>query len=115
MPVGDYAFKGSARSGGNVLGIDEGRFNVGDVQVEYLGTTMNSVLLRHLAEVTNGHFATVDGIDRALDGLFKDPRFVERTITSDRELALWSAWWLLAAAISAFAMEWFLRKRSGLV
>lgn len=115
MPPGDYAFRGVARSGGTSLGVDEGRFNVGDVNVEYLGTTMNAAMLRRLADVTGGRFTTPDGLDAALEALVTDPRFAARTVTTSRDIALWSSWWLLALAVAAFATEWFLRKRSGLV
>jgi hypothetical protein len=57
----------------------------------------------------------VDGIAEGLSKLLQDVRMAEKTVTEERDVALWSSWWFLALAIAAFATEWFLRKRSGLV
>ena len=115
VPPGDYQYTGRAKRGQATIGTDAGRFSVGDVNVELLGTTMNAALLRRLAEVTNGSFVNVDGIADGLSKLLQDVRLAERTVTEERDVALWSSWWFLALAIAAFATEWFLRKRSGLV
>jgi hypothetical protein len=112
---GDYQYTGRAKRGQTTIGTDAGRFSVGDVNVELLATTMNATLLRRLAEVTNGSFVNVDGIAEGLSKLLQDVRMAEKTVTEERDVALWSSWWFLALAIAAFATEWFLRKRSGLV
>lgn len=115
MTSGDYQFAGRAIRGQTTLGIDNGRFSVGDVNVELLGTTMNTALLRRLAEVTNGSFVTVDGVAEGVTKLLRDSRMAEKTVTDERDIALWSSWWFLAFALAAFSAEWFLRKRAGLV
>ena len=115
LPPGDYQYTGYAIRGTSKLGADAGRFSVGDVNVEFLGTTMNVGLLRRISEATNGAFVTRSTLDQGLQRLLDDRRLADRTVTSERDIALWSSWWLLALAIAMFSAEWFLRKRSGLV
>ncbi|MBU3741803.1 MAG: VWA domain-containing protein, partial [Candidatus Kapabacteria bacterium] len=115
LPAGDYQYTGTAMRGTSKLGSDAGRFSVGDVNVEFLGTTMNVGLLRSIAEATNGTFVTPSTLDAGMQRLLNDRRLADRTVTSERDIALWSSWWLLALAIALFSAEWFLRKRSGLV
>ncbi len=114
LPAGDYFYQGSAAKG-SVLGKDDGRFVVGTESAEYLNLKMNAPLLRSMAEITGGRFYTPNTVSRFLDDLKKHPRFTQTSIVKETELALWNNVWLLMIAITAFALEWFFRKRSGLV
>ena len=56
------------------------------------------------------------GTAKTYDDLVKKLKsFSPRTITQKSEFALWNLPWMLAAAIFFFAVEWFVRKRSGMV
>ena len=46
---GDYTFTGTPAREGAELGRDDGRFSVGDLNVEFLETRMNNALLRQIA------------------------------------------------------------------
>lgn len=78
---------------------------------------MNAALLRTLSERTGGAFFEGDRFDaRALWQRIETlPGFQPRVVTQARTLALWNSWVLLALAITAFAIEWYLRKRYGAV
>lgn len=115
LPPGDYSYKGTARAKGVEIGSDNGRFTVSNVGVEDAAVTMNSSLLRVLTQRSGGQLVRPDDVDRLLDAIRKDSRLKPITRTSDREYALYHLPWLIAAALSAFATEWFLRKRKGLV
>jgi hypothetical protein len=114
LPAGDYFYQGSASKGG-VLGKDDGRFSIGAESAEYLNLKMNAPLLRSMAEITGGKFYTPNTVSGFIEDLKKHPRFNQTTIVRESEIALWNNLWLLMIAISAFAIEWFLRKRSGLI
>ena len=114
---GDYSFRGNALRGKQLLGTDEGRFTVGEIMLEYQSIPMNATLLRTLAERTGGAFYEADHLDaQALwQRIEKLPNFQPRIVTESRTIAVWNSWVLLALAISAFALEWYLRKRYGVV
>ncbi len=114
LPAGDYFYQGSA-SKGSVLGKDDGRFSIGAESAEYLNLKMNAPLLRSMAEITGGKFYTPNTVSRFIEDLKKHPRFNQTSIIRESEIALWNNLWLLMIAISAFAIEWFMRKRSGLI
>lgn len=115
LAPGRYSYTGSATSKGQTIGRDQGTFIVSDVGLEEQTTTMNVSLLRLLAQRTGGRFATIDSVDALIDALLRDPRLRPVVRTSERELALHHLPWIVAIALTAFALEWFLRKRKGLV
>ncbi|MBK9246578.1 MAG: VWA domain-containing protein [Ignavibacteria bacterium] len=115
LSEGDYAFSGSVTVNQKPYGSDNGRFSVGDIALEYQNVRMNSELLRQIAERTGGKFYTPETASALLNDLKKQPTFKERTITQKSEFALWNLPWMLASALLFFAVEWFVRKRSGMV
>jgi hypothetical protein len=115
LPPGDYEFNGVASSRGSSLGSDYGRFVVTDVSVEETALTMNSSLLRLLAERSGGSYAPAPDIEDLITKLKDDPRLQPIVRTADREHALYHTPWFVALSLLSFSLEWFLRKRKGLV
>lgn len=115
LPPGRYTFSGVATSRGVTVGRDQGTFSVSEIGLEEQTTTMNASLLRVMTQRAGGRFGGVDSLDAVLDALMRDPRLRPVVRTSERELALHHLPWIVAVALTAFALEWFLRKRRGLV
>ncbi len=112
---GDYSFNGAAFLNKALLGAENGRFSVGGDGLEYQNTRMNVELLRTIAARTGGKFYTPETAGEFLNDLKHNPLFVEQVITRRSELALWNMPWMLGASLLCFALEWFLRKRAGMV
>lgn len=108
---GDYSFEGIATLNNRVIGMDKGRFSVEDFNLEFLQTRMNETLLQQLAFKTGGIFFTENSYAR-LDSALKFPA---RKIAQSREIELWNRAILLLAIIIVLSVEWFLRKRSGML
>lgn len=115
LPAGDYSFAGRAIVGGKELGSDEGRFTIGEVGLELLQTSMNAELLRTLAERTGGRFYTTRQVGELMRDILSHKGFAPRSIQHRADHQLWNNLYLLLAALAAFAMEWLLRKRSGML
>lgn len=117
LPAGDYVFDGVAKhaESGSEIGREDGRFSVGDVSLEDASLTLNTAFLRSLADRTGARFVTPEKIDKLVDAIAADPRMKSVAKTYDRELVLRHLPWLLLCAITAFAVEWTVRKRRGLV
>lgn len=115
LPEGDYAFSGSVNIGGKPYGTDAGRFSIGKLNIEFQNPRMNSELLRAIAERTGGKFYTVKNAGEMMNDIKKHAGFTARPVTQKSEFALWNIAWMLGLAITLFAAEWFLRKRSGMV
>jgi hypothetical protein len=116
---GEYNFTGTATVNGQKYGEDAGRFSVGEVNIEFQNIRMNAAFLRRLAETTGGAFFTAEEIaanpDKLKNAIQRHRGFQARPVTLRSDIPLWNLAWLLGAAIVCFALEWFLRKRSGMV
>ena len=112
---GDYSFRGIASYNGKSLGEDKGSFNIGDVDIEMVNARMNYEFLNLLAKQTRGQYFSPDKFGELITKLNEINRnsSKEKIITS--EIRLWSNEWLLVIVILLFAIEWFLRKRSGML
>jgi hypothetical protein len=112
---GGYYFKGEAILNGKSLGSDNGRFSVGETELEYRELTMNTKLLRSISERTGGKFYTEENADQFLNDLNKLRNYKAKAITIRSEITLWNLPWLTFLAIILLGTEWFIRKRSGMV
>jgi hypothetical protein len=112
---GDYKFVGSAKQKGKVLGTDNGKFSIGDVDVELINPRMDKDFLNLLATQTNGKFIYGNNYSQ----LFKIIQDLSEKKSNVKliksEFSLWTSEWLLIIAVFLFALEWFLRKRSGML
>ena len=115
LPKGDYSYTGSATINGREIGKDDGRFNVGDFNIEFAETRMRSDILRQVAERTGGKFYTPENAANLLKDIYSNPRFAPREITNTRDFEIWNSWSLLALALIFFGSEWFMRKRLGML
>lgn len=116
LPKGDYYFTGTANYGGKNLGSESGRFAIGEQSPEFQNLQMNAKLLRDLSSQSGGKFhAASSDLSRVVDEIKNLPNFKAKGVTLRREIALWNFPWLLGAAILLFSIEWFIRKRSGLI
>lgn len=112
---GDYSFSGEASLNGNILGEDKGIFNIGEIDIEMINPRLDYEFLNLLALETGGEFFNPDQIDSLIRELNKisSSSIKDKFITS--EISLWSSEWLLLLTILFLAMEWFIRKRAGML
>lgn len=115
LPDGDFFYQGNVEVNAARLGSASGRFNIGDIALEYMNLQMNAPLLRNLASRTGGKFYTPENASTFLDDLMSNPNFKPVSYTDKRESALWNLPYVLAAVILLFSIEWFLRKKYGMI
>jgi hypothetical protein len=115
LPPGDYSFNGRAIYSGREIGRDAGRFSVGEISLEFLQPSMNAELLRALANRTGGKFYTARESARLVEDIRAAKGFAPRSVETHSDFALWNYPWVLAGALLAFAIEWVIRKRSGML
>lgn len=115
LPEGDYTYDARASDGTAVLGIDAGRFAVGGMNVEFQDTRLNRAVLEELAAATGGAFFMAGNFDGAIAAVRALPTFVPTVVQDDRRFDLWTLPALLGAVIALLSIEWYLRKRSGML
>jgi len=108
---GEYQFEGKATYRGRDLGTDSGRFSVEDFNLEFLQTRMNRPLLQQIADRSGGAYVTEQNL-AALDTLLDFPL---RFHTETREWELWNKLLLLIIVILLLSVEWFIRKKNGML
>ncbi len=113
--AGDYSFSGSAVRDGKKIGEDKGRFNIGEVDIEMVNPGMNYEFLRLLAGRTGGKFYNASNYKQLFSRLEQITKSSAKEKISVSEISLWSNEWLMALVILIFALEWFIRKRSGML
>ena len=112
---GDYKFTGSALSGETKLGEDNGRFSIGESNLEFNNLRMNAELLKQVAFKTGGDFFTINDYHKIIEKIRNDKNFVPTEVTHKSEFQLWNIYYTLALIILLLALEWFIRKKSGMM
>ncbi|TAL69982.1 MAG: hypothetical protein EPN82_05030 [Bacteroidetes bacterium] len=115
LPESDYFFTGTAIHNGNKIGSDKGRFNVGQIALEFQDLKMNSSLLHTISERTGGKFYLPESAKSFIRDLEQLKNFKPKSVTTRNESALWNLPLLLIISIICFGTEWFLRKRAGML
>ena len=111
LDPGSYSFVARAKIDGEVIGQDSGTFIVEQHSVESISVTPNELLLSELSRVTGGRSGRLDDW-RSIVALIPLERRVSETNTS---VGIWDFQWLAAATILLLTMEWYIRKRHGMV
>lgn len=113
--VGDYYFTGTATIDSKLLGEDKGIFNIGDIETEFADSRMNKQFLSLLSSVTDGKYFNPDQYEELLNELDIINKNSSKEKINKSEVRLWSYEWLLVIVILLFSIEWFLRKRNGML
>lgn len=112
---GDYKFNGYAMFEGKNLGLDNGSFNVGDVELEFIESRTNFDFLNQLSVETNGQTYLNNEKERLIQDLAQANKNSSKEKIIISEIRLWSSEILLILVIVLLSIEWFIRKRSGML
>ena len=115
LPAGTYALSGTARVDGKVLGSDNGSFIVESVTSEDTARGIDHEFLRALAESSGGYAAEGDDLETLADSILSHSRMVPRSVETRAEVSFRNSAWFLIAALLFFSLEWYLRRRWGLL
>jgi hypothetical protein len=115
LPSGDYTFTGTAQADGTDVGSDRGKFVVGERNLEFQDTRMNPGLLRQIALRSGGTFFTPANFPGMSDVLQSQSSYAAKVVREQQERELWNWWYMLAAIIVLLGVEWFLRKKNGML
>jgi hypothetical protein len=112
---GDYKFSAIAKNERLLIAKDNGIFSVGDISPEYDDLRMNKSLLTEIAKRSGGRYYDAASAEKAINDIIENKNFVPYGITVREEMHIWEKWYFLVLAIIFFTIEWFLRKRYGLL
>jgi hypothetical protein len=115
LPEGDYTYSARATAGGRQLSEERGAFSVGGLNVEFQETRANKLLLQQIAARTGGRYFESNDLQQLPRVLASLPNFRPRDVSVARQFELWNRPWMLGVVVALFAVEWFLRKKYGML
>ncbi|TAH00571.1 MAG: hypothetical protein EAZ15_08795 [Sphingobacteriales bacterium] len=114
LPVGQYSFLASTQLGAKTYSA-KGQFVVEDNKAEYAQTTANHQMLYNLSAQSGGKMVYPNQIQN-LEKLIANSTQVKTIVHQDVQYQdLINLKWLFFILLSLLSVEWFLRKRNGLV
>lgn len=111
---GDYHYIGEAYLGGRLLGKVDGKLLVEKSNLELVDFRSRFDFLRYISKVSAGKFFFWNEANKFSEEL-NNLNLDERIITKKREALLWNSLPLLFISILLFAIEWYLRRKKGLL
>jgi hypothetical protein len=111
LSPGRYRYTGTARMDGRVLGTVEGRFAVDSLGTELERLEADHEALHRIARASGGRVWHPD----SLAALGESMRSASRAGEERVQLALWDHPLFFAVIVVLASLEWFLRRRRGLV
>ncbi len=112
---GDYSYKAEAKLKNKTIATAKGVFNIGDVNLELTETNLNSEYLSLIAYTTGGkyfHLVKNLNINDLLEKVLENNLIYK---TEFNEIKIWSNHWILIILILLFAVEWLIRKITGML
>lgn len=115
LPPGDYKYKATVDRNGRPYAADSGRINIGEIDFERSNLTADANFLSALAFYSGGKFFNGGDYNQVfaeytrLD-LKKAP--VKSTVDEHR---IWSNIYILMFIVLLLSIEWFMRKRAGML
>lgn len=115
LESGDFVINGTAAISNTSLKSDPIKFNIGDMEIEAIERRMNINLLSNLAKNSSGKYFPIEEKDRIIDEIIELQKGKNKDNLSIDEYLLWSNYWILSIIILLFTVEWFYRKRFGML
>lgn len=111
LEPGEYSLTGSAAKSESLLGADTTEIIVGSFSIEQLRTTADSTLLAQIAVSSWGNLVSPENVSILPELLDTSPVISLQTVSVD----IWNKAWLLTAVILLLCLEWFFRKKLGML
>ncbi|MEE4312313.1 MAG: hypothetical protein V2J62_10650 [candidate division KSB1 bacterium] len=111
LKAGEYTYAGTASSRDRLIAKDSGRFSIEEFSLEYHDTNMNETILKQIAENSGGTYHTVE----SMDALAIELDFPTRVTYEEIQWEIWNRIYLLITIILLLSIEWYIRKKRGML
>jgi hypothetical protein len=113
LQAGDYRLHVTAIAGGAELGTAQSRFLVSEQDLELDNAIANRTMMEDLAKTTRGKAVEPERLAEFLRDLAKQRENLE--VKTEVKRTFWDTWPFMALMVGLLTIEWYLRKRWGLV
>lgn len=108
---GKYEYRGDVSYYDRKIGSDEGEFYIGEFSIELLETKARHDILRQVSDLSGGSFYK----PQEASVLFSNLSSQTNEKVKEQEVDLYNKWVLMVIIILLLAIEWFIRKRLGML
>jgi hypothetical protein len=115
IPVGDYSVKAEASLNNKSKLNASTSFTVEQLQLENRNYGLNKSLLEKLAQNSGGRYLHITEADSLLSIIKTNYPGQDKQISTTNEINLWNSVYLLSLVMILLSVEWFLRKRFGMI
>ncbi|MFH0734943.1 MAG: hypothetical protein V1773_10990 [bacterium] len=112
---GNYNFDAFGKINNLTIGKDAGKFSVGELNIEKINLQQNTNLLLSYSGLTNGKMININNADELISLVNGKYDKVKKYFYTTNEIKFWSEEIILFIIIIIFTIEWFLRKKAGLL
>ncbi|MBN1301717.1 MAG: hypothetical protein JW995_10930 [Melioribacteraceae bacterium] len=113
--TGDLKYTATAKVAEKVINSTSGRFTVEEADPEKLRAIMDKEFLNDISLLSGGKYYSVENINELIKDINEYNRGKTEIIHSSSENKIWSNEILLYLIVILFSIEWFLRKRLGML
>jgi uncharacterized membrane protein len=110
---GDYAIRVTASQDGREIGSTKARFLVIEQDLELDSPMADATLMENLATMTGGKALVPEELPALLRQLAEDTQALE--VQTEAKKTFWDTWPFFLVLVGLLSVEWYLRKRWGLV
>ncbi|HIQ21982.1 MAG TPA: hypothetical protein EYH34_12230 [Planctomycetes bacterium] len=110
---GDYLIRVTGTKDGELLGSTQARFLVLDQDLELDNPSADAALMESLASITGGQSLAPEELPELLQSLAEKTDELE--VRTETKQSLWDKWSTFLLLVGLLGLEWYLRKRWGLV
>ncbi|MDA0875178.1 MAG: hypothetical protein O3C45_08990, partial [Bacteroidetes bacterium] len=115
LPAGAYTFRATAAFEDAEVGTDGGAFSVGRRTLEYRQTRADFDLMRQIASRSGGAMVVSSDVSGLAEAIRSAATYRPATESSLSQIRLWQRLPFLAVILLLLTLEWFFRKRWGMV
>ncbi len=115
LPAGAYSYSAKAERNGTELGEDSGAFSIGRRTLEFKNTKADFALMNQIAERSGGRSLSQTDLQNLPSVLASVPGFKPVQESIVQQIRLWQRFPFLFLILTLLTVEWFFRKRFGMV
>lgn len=114
LEKGDYQFSVNTEYAGKKFQ-SEGKFSVIETELEFRDLTLKEDLLKQIAFITNGSYVHISKSEDFINNISQELRSTKKEKKVTSVFHAWNSTYLLIILIAFLSIEWYLRKKWGLL